>query len=151
MYADDSTLQHYGNNLNVMETEASQKLKKLALWLKKNKLVLNVEKTKLMLFCSRNIINYDFKLVLNDNVVEQVGSHCPEKCIKFLGLNIDDKLNWKNHIKIVCNKVRKIMFTLFMAKQAIPTKLKLTLNNALVKSCLEYGIEYFGLIQQLKV
>jgi Reverse transcriptase (RNA-dependent DNA polymerase). len=72
MFADDTTLQHFGNNLQVMEVEASHSLKNLASWLKVNKLVLNLDKTKMLVFSPRNVIR-DFRLELNGRTVQQVG------------------------------------------------------------------------------
>lgn len=143
MFADDTTIQHFGNNLSEMKQEINQTLKSLTSWLKSNRLLLNIQKTKVVLFSPRNI-NHDFELTLNGIAIQQVGFKHADKSLKFLGLNIDDRFNWKEHVRLVSNTIRKIMYTLFMSKQAIPFKLRHVLYNSLIKSRLEYGIEIYG-------
>ena len=82
-------------------------------WLKSNKLSLNVTKTHYMVFhrarrkVSRN------KLFINNSVVTQVS------CSKFLGIILDNKLNWNSHIAYIKNKIAKGMGILLKARKVL--------------------------------
>lgn len=142
MFADDTTLQHSSADLKDLEEQCSLWLDQLVNYFRGNKLTLNHDKTKMMLFSPRSLKD-DIIIKMNDIPIQQVGTAWEEKSVKFLGLNLDAQLNFKEHIRIVGRNVRKILYTLFLAKRSIPSKLKYILYNSLVKSRLNYGIEYF--------
>ena len=92
MYADDTTLYC---NINKTTTEGiiNTELAHVNVWLKANKLSLNVAKTKFMVFhTSNNIVNYP-KLKINDHVVERV------QIFNFLGLLVHYNMTWSKHIE----------------------------------------------------
>ena len=94
MYADDTTLYcdikdvpNYENVLNV-------ELCKITNWLAANKLSLNVGKTKFMVFHSdKKKVVYP-KLLINNIEIERVDY------FNFLGLQLNDNLNWNKHVKL---------------------------------------------------
>lgn len=143
MDADDTTLQHFGSNLKEMEEEVDEWVHKLSQYFIINKLTLNIKNTKLILFSPQSTKN-DFNLTINGNKVQQVGTGRSEKTVRFLGLDLDENLNWKQHILQLGRDVRKIAFSLIFAIRSVPTKLRFLLYNALIKSEFEYGLEYFG-------
>lgn len=59
---------------------------------------------------------------------------------KYLGLHIDVKFSWFNHIDHVCNKLRQFLANIIIVKNRIPYKTKLMLYNALAESTIQYGI-----------
>jgi hypothetical protein len=68
-------------------------------WFKTNFLTLNLKKTRHLQFSTTNHdeldmhINFSHKQLVNSN------------CTKFLGLNIDNKLSWKNYIDYLVTKL----------------------------------------------
>ena len=72
---------------------ANKELGQISDWLLVNKLSLNVEKTKYMLFCKltdqENIPSKLPPLQLNANIIER------ENYLKFLGVTLDEHLTWK--------------------------------------------------------
>ena len=69
-------------------------------WLSINKLSLNVKKTKFMIFHyrQRNIDNLILDLQISSEKIERVAE------FNFLGLTVDENLNWNAHIQKVSNK-----------------------------------------------
>ena len=57
LFADDTTFQMSGTNLNLLFEQSNAELEKASIWFKANKLTLNVKKTKHMLFTEKNISN----------------------------------------------------------------------------------------------
>ena len=74
-------------------------LQKLDVWLKVNKLSLNITKTNFMIFHPRQKkVNVNVPLTLENTVIKQVTE------TKFLGVLIDQHLSWKPHIDFVSKK-----------------------------------------------
>ncbi len=102
LFADDTLLYVYGNDMEEMSERMSRDLKRIEDWLKANKLKVNEQKTKVMQLQSgrtSDVVN----LTMNGVALETVNS------IKYLGILIDNKVNLKENIQLVCKKVaRKI-------------------------------------------
>ena len=84
-----------------MDHDLNIEIKQLSLWLKTNKLSLNVKKTCTMTFSNmssvRNIIN---NIYIDWSQIDTV-SHT-----QFLGVITDNKINWNEHIKYTCKYLR---------------------------------------------
>ena len=105
MYADDTTL--YCNfNKDINEMIINRKLYKVSTWRSANKLALNVSKTKFIMFRTLNKGMHYPMLKLNDTVIERVDK------FKFLGIWLDEYLNWGAHIDHVCLKISRMNSTL---------------------------------------
>ena len=101
MYADDTTI--YFNTEDFPKDNLAKhittELDKVDVWLKHNKLSLNVEKTICMTFhtCQKKIEL--LQLSIDGKPIEHV------KYFKFLGILFDENLTWKCHINMVTNIV----------------------------------------------
>ena len=99
MYADDTTLSctipRSVNPIEKIEFECrlNTELWGIDEWLKVNKLSLNVNKSKYMLFNAGNKIIYPFEIKIDDISIERV------YVFNFLGLIMDEHLNWKSHVE----------------------------------------------------
>ena len=57
---------------------------------------------------------------------------------KLLGVIINDRLNWNDHIKTVCTKVNKNTGVLYRTRENLNTNTLLILYQALIQPYLEY-------------
>ena len=74
--------------------------------LKANKLTVNIKKTHYMMFHRAKIkINTNFKILINNNIIDHTNN------TKFLGLIIDNKMNWSAHTHYIKNKILKLYCT----------------------------------------
>ena len=82
-------------------------MKNLTNWLNANKVCLNVNKTEVVLFkSSRKLTDVSLKLKLNGERLYSTNS------VKYLGINIDENLNWEQQISdiaITLNKANGIL------------------------------------------
>ena len=102
LFADDTNLFYSHKNERILNETLNLELKKLSIWFRANKLSLNVNKTKYMKFLSTPRKRVcDMNLFLDDYNIEKVNK------IKFLGVIIDDKLNWSDDINYVADKIPK--------------------------------------------
>ena len=96
-------------------------LKCLDRWLKSNKNSINADKTKYMLFSYNKNLNFPDISVGNNTINET-------SVTKFLGIHIDKKLNFVNHIIEMSMKVAKSIRLLYKLNRFLPeTILKLHL------------------------
>ena len=99
LFADDINLFLFDKDSKSLNLKATECLNRLGQWFIANKLTLNLSKTCYMVFSSEK--NEDIKLVINNTEIEKV------KSCKYLGIYIDDELNWNVHIDYIFKKLLK--------------------------------------------
>ena len=120
MYADDTSLCYQSLDINHLNEVINNDLEKLEKWLISIKLPLNAMKTQSMLISIKQkhtvLKNPKLKLSLKikDHELEVVNT------AKYLGLQIDNSLDWKYHISVLSSKVCKAVSFLKHAKSILP-------------------------------
>ena len=99
---------------------------------------LNVDKTFYMLFHRRRIKTYNLKLTIGQGTLKQT-SQC-----KYLGLIIDNKLNWAAHVAHVKSKISKCVGILMKARPSLTRKCLLELYYLFAYPYLIYCVELWG-------
>jgi len=64
--------------------------------------------------------------------------------VKYLGVFIDEDLNWNNHIDYVCNNVKKYLGIFYKIRYKMPNYCLKNLYYAAVYPHIQYGIELYG-------
>ncbi len=141
LFADDTTIYTKSNNLKTLFDNVNSDLQNLYDWFNANKLSLNISKTHYMLFT-----NYDIPDLTLQNFEIKIGSQPIErkKHVKFLGVQIDENLNWHEHIINTMNKVAKTSYSIRMVKNILPKQNLKTLYLTLIQPHLNYGISFWG-------
>ena len=91
LYADDTNLFINGKDLSEIVHLINDKLLGIAMWLKVNKLSLNIKKTHYMSFTSIKKPKSDIVISIEGHPIDEVSY------TKFLGVYIDNRLNWKKN------------------------------------------------------
>ena len=144
MYADDTSLCHQSNDITQLNKAINNDLRHLDTWLQGNKLSLNVAKTNSMLITTkqkRNILkdtNLDLDLNLRESELEVVQK------TKYLGVQIDCSLDWKEQIKAVSAKVSRAVGFLKHAKNFLPRETLKTLYAGIVEPHFRYCCSVWG-------
>ena len=144
MYADDTSLCYQSHDLTRLNEAINSDLKKLDTWLQGNKLSLNLAKTHSMLISTKqkqNILksqNKDLDRKIRENELEVV------KKTKYLGVQIDCSLDWKEQIKVVFNKVSRAVGFLRHAKSFLRKETLQTLYTGIVEPHLRYCCSVWG-------
>ena len=131
MYADDTNVFVKGTNLIDTCNIMNQELRKLAEWFRTNQLSLNISKTNFMIF-SNNNIGTQCDIKINDLQLERVTS------TKFLGVVIDEKLSWKDHISFVNSKISKCIGILYKVRNIFGTRWRIKLYNSFILPYINY-------------
>ena len=100
-------------------------INKLFKWLNLYKLSININKTNFLLFNIRNKNeNINLNLYINNIKLKQV------TIITFVGINIDEKLNWKSQINYVATKLCRAIAILNKVKHKFNIKTLFLLYNS---------------------
>ena len=124
-FADDSTVTYNADTLKQAIETTETDFKRVYEWLAANKLIINLNKTHLMLFTNR-----DRPETISININGQTINEVTET--KFLGVILDNKLNWNAHIKYISKKISKSVSILQMLKFTFPSKILKSLYHSLV-------------------
>ena len=99
LFADDTNIFCSSSDLHSLTKVINSEMSKLKLWLDRNKLSLNLSKTRMILFGNHRT-NMKLEILVDEINIERVNE------IKFLGVMIDDKISWKSQIKHVQTKTQ---------------------------------------------
>ena len=133
MFADDTNLFYSHKNLDNLVATVNQELQKISLWLRINKLSLNIKKTHFILFHFRQKkISSPVAIYIDKNKLEQV------KETKFLGVIINENLTWSDHIDVVSNKCSKNLGIIRKLQKTVPRNILVTLYSTLIYPYLNY-------------
>ena len=116
IFADDTNLFHSHTCFNTLIQEVNIQLHKFSTWFNTNKLSLNTKKTNFIIF-TPNGKKYD----ISEAEINIYGSKIKHvKCTTFLGITIDEHLDWKVHIYNLSNKIARNVGMLNKRKQYLP-------------------------------
>ena len=127
MYVDDTTIYFNLEDFPLEDREVliNDELEKVNKWLKLNKLAVNVDKTKSMLFHKRRpVIPIQFSM--NNRVIGVVGL----QHFNYLGIMLDADMSLKTHVAMVRNKLSRINGILHRLKYIYPQNVLITLYKS---------------------
>ena len=136
IFADDTTLLSKGaaKDANIINKELSD----ISMWLKLNKLSLNINKTRAIIFRQpqRNVKIPQIK-------IEDIAIECVDH-FNFLGLTINKHLKWDNHISKISCKISRAIGVLHRLKRILPFNILLLLYNTLSLPHINYCLICWG-------
>lgn len=139
LFADDisvlvSTDRH--NSVEQHKIDIINSLTCIINWLNNNNLQININKT--------NIINFNnFKNQLTN--IDMNGENIKWALnVRFLGITIDVKLTWKDHIEKVIGKINSFAYALYKLTKIANKKTAIMAYFAFVESIIRYGLITWG-------
>lgn len=131
MFADDSAVYWSGRNLEDVISQAQADLARLSEYLKSKKLCLNVLKTKFMIIGNKRV-DLNVTLEMNGEQIERVN------CTKYLGVQVDEKLNFIEHVDYVIKKVARKYGVLCRINKSLTFSSKLAYVKSVIMPHLDY-------------
>ena len=128
-------------------SEINKELQEVTNWFKVNKLSVNAGKTNYMMLGTRYgnakyvesvPVNRDIQVKLDGTNLQKVSS------IKFLGVNIDENLTWKNHIDGISKTIARNVGVLNKLKCYIPKRVLHSLYCTLILPYVNNSIIIWG-------
>ncbi len=133
LFADDTNIFYSHNDPATLIRVLKEETEKLSEWFKANKLSLNLDKTKYMLFSPKQKkARLNINLFINNHEITQVSE------IVFLGVVLDQHLSWKPQIAQVANKISKSIGVIYKSSFYLFKESMHTLYFSLVYPYLYY-------------
>ena len=136
LYADDTTLYEQHSDLKTLQRNLQKSLNLLHDWCRKNGMVLNTLKTKVMLITSRqkrnNLHQSTLTLTYSDMDIRMTTSD------KILGVYVDENLCWNDHYQHISKKVSSYLWLLSKIKSYLSLDHKLLYYNSYIKPQFDY-------------
>ena len=133
-FADDTNFLLSHHNLDQLINEANQELKKISAYMAANQLLVNRKKTQYLIFKPKGKSNTTTKneIKIGDSVITQTD------CARFLGIKIDDKLNFNNQYKYVLGKLKSAIKALICTRTLLKYRGKIAIYYALFQPHIDY-------------
>jgi hypothetical protein len=154
MFADDTACADADSDLNSLIARANTELKRIALWFRANKMVVNISKTKFIIFHNKGktVDMNGLSVVYDDNEPLGADPHLvvpleryhsnhenPDcRAYKLLGIYLDETLSFNHHTNFLCNKLNRSLFCMRRAKNLLSHSALKTLYFAFIQSHLNY-------------
>ncbi|MES9882533.1 MAG: reverse transcriptase family protein [Sedimenticola sp.] len=110
LYADDTSIYDIQSSKTDLQNNLQEALTKLGKWCKSNGMLLNTDKTKVMLITTRqkrtSMPEKDLELKYDDIDLHQISGD------RILGIHIDQNLQWNTHFNNVCKKISSYLWLL---------------------------------------
>ena len=134
LYADDTALYTSAKTQIEIKLTLQIELTIVCEWLKVNKLTLNANKTKYVIFSTKQHLytKPDLNLYVGQDKINRVNS------MKYLGIILDEHLTFDEHITYIINKSSKKLGVLRRAKEFLNKSTKILLHKSLVLPHLDY-------------
>ncbi len=140
LFADDTTVYVTDKNLRHLKDCMKHDLEIMVDWFKANKLTLNLGKTSFVLFQppGRRTLDEDVQLSVGNIPISR------EKTVKFLGLYLNEHLNFDSQVKHICSKLSKNIYMLRTIKSLVPKWALRTLYFSYIQNNFTYGLSIWG-------
>ena len=139
LYADDTNMFIAGKNVNCMVECLNEEMLKLVRWLNINRLSLNIEKTHYIIFNLRRS-----KLTTSRDLLIDGVKITRKNSTLFLGVKLDEKLSWKEHVQHIKLKMAKNIGIICKCREKFQRSTLISLYNSFVYPFLSYCIEIWG-------
>ena len=139
LFADDACLLDSAKDLITLQAKVNTGINKVYELMICNKLTVNVEKSKVMLFSPKSRTrNSSLSIKINGIPLEIVQSY------RYLGLHIDHQLKWNSHITEMYKKLSRSVGILGKLKYYVPSPTLRTIYFALFQSHIQYALAAWG-------
>ena len=138
-FADDTNILYRDKSLRKINQRINFDLKNIVNWLRANRIALNTSKTEIVLFRSpKKMVTRKMNFRISGQKIEVKSS------AKYLGIIIDESLNWKKHYTILKTKLERSIGLLAKLRHYVSANLIRTVYFAIFDSYLRYGCQVWG-------
>lgn len=142
MYADDSTISATGKTVQTIEQSLNNDLQEISKWCDENRMVINAEKTKIMIITTRQKCQHldktDIEICIKGDKLQVVESE------RLLGLQVDNFLTWNAHVHKTHNTIAGNLALLCRIKKYLPYQARKTFYNSYILPHMDYCSTLWG-------
>ena len=137
LYADDTVLYVSSKDIATSVRKLQEDLDALSAWCVDNGIMANTDKTKVMVFGSRNCLaelsTVNVELKFGQDILQTVTSYT------YLGMTLDSQLNYNLHVKKVISSVTSKLIQFRRMRKFLTVKAVLMVYKGMLLPLLEYG------------
>ena len=158
LFADDTTLLALSNSVESLVEFVNIEFKKICDFFRTNKLMLHLDKTKILFFSNTSngegvqiLCNNNNDDLLNPDQIKllsPVSGNDDMPAVKFLGVFFDANLSFKYHVSCVKTKLSKALYVLRMVKKSLPIKSLKLIYYSIFHCHLIYAIQVWSCCTQ---
>ena len=139
MFADDTAIVAHGKVLADVISQINNDVAKLTDWFNSNKLTVNLDKTRCMYYRKNAHDDCEQPVIRANGVqIEFVKNY------SYLGIVLDNKLQFNDHIKNNIKKAGHKVYMLSRVRQYVNTNTALTIFKSMILPYTEYGNIFNG-------
>lgn len=139
MFADDNSLIYSEKDISGVIKNIQILLNRFTAWFTKSKLFLNTDKTQFINFTPRaKKINESYLIKNNGKSIAQVSE------VKFLGIYLENNVEWETHIDVLCKKLSPACYALYRLRELSNKQVMLSYYYAQIYSKIKYVIIFWG-------
>ena len=138
LFADDTTLSITNDSYSQLVSDLNVELNRVTEWTTSNRLTINASKTNAIVFTNKNLPNIDHPIMLGSHQLSVL-----DDC-RFLGVQIDSKLDFKLHIDQITRKIARNTGIFFKIRNNLPLKARLDFYYGFVYPYLIYSVTVWG-------
>ena len=135
LYADDTVLYCNGNSYEECASELQITIDKFVSWCSKNALTINIKKTKIMTFGSKNNLKRakNIEIKIKNETLGIVPTY------KYLGINLDQTLNFKYHTENLLKLINHKLYMFSKIRKYLNVDSAVTIYKTMILPYLDYG------------
>ena len=137
LFADDTNLTASHYNGGISAKLVNNELVHISNWMNINKLTINYAKTKYTII-TNNKAKLDYTVKIDQTTIKR------SKCIKYLGVLLDDSLTWKPQIDRVSSKLASGSWALYHLRKYVDCKTLIMVYYSIIHSHLNYCFSSWG-------
>ena len=142
-FADDTSIIQ-SKKLKTLESKLNHDLKLCSKWLNANRLSLNVDNTKLLIFHSKK------KVIDYNNISIKINGFRlhPSEHVKYLGIFLDKNLAWDYQISQLSKKLSRTNGVLYKLRRYVPKQTIISVYYSIFYSHITYACQVWVLTSQ---
>ena len=139
LFADDTNFTMCSNSVDELQNNVNLELTNVINWIRNDKLPINFAKTEYLIVTKKKLDKHlKFEIKIDNHFISK------KKCIKYLGVLMDNNLDWKHHIKQVCKKISSGAWVIARLRNYVNTCTLKSVYYFLIHSHLSYCINTWG-------
>lgn len=139
LFADDTAISYTSASPTRVVEEMEEDMELVQDYLSNNLLALNIGKTKFMLFRFPKSKQQTYpELTVRGERIDEVTT------FKYLGVHIDNRLSWSEHVEKVASKCSALCGVLRKLAKSVPQHVLLKMYHAFIQSRYQYAIAAWG-------
>ena len=142
IYADDTIVLLSANDIFSLQNQLTYYFQKLLHYYTSNKLLLNTDKTQLILFGDANIYNWN---ICNDTYLQNLPS------VKYLGIHIDNQISINSHVTHLVRSLNKYITVFKTFRNLMTNNIKTLLVKSLIIPHIMYACPFLHTIHKKNI